>query len=158
MDLAWLCDQIFSADADYHRRYYSVLFISRTLDQVTRGNARDAIDAARAVIRYPALIATLERAHVKNIAVLASAGRRAEQLSSIADEGRMVRAVAQFQAALALVTRAGLRGSLSDDVLSTWVASLCALEPDERGDYDGRVIKWLDERMHELGVKAVRRA
>ena len=155
VDLAWLCDQIFSADADYHRRYYSVLFISRTLDQVTRGNARDAIDAARAVIRYPALIATLERAHVKNIAVLASAGRRAEQLSSIADEGRMVRAVAQFQAALALVTRAGLRGSLSDDVLSTWVASLSALEPDERGDYDGRVIKWLDERMHELGVKAV---
>ena len=27
VDLAWLCDQIFRGDADYHRRYYSVLFI-----------------------------------------------------------------------------------------------------------------------------------
>ena len=138
--------------ADQHRRYYSVLFVSRTLDRVTPGNVRDAIDAARATMRYPALISTLERAHVKDVAVLASAGRRAEQLSTIADAGRMVRSLTEFQATLALLTRAGLRGSLSADRLTTWVASLCALEPDERGDYDGRVVKWLDERIHELSV------
>jgi hypothetical protein len=154
VDLAWLSEQIFSADPyDQRRRYFSVLFASRVLDRVTPGNVRDAIEAVRAVVRYPALIATLERAHIRDIRVLAAAAQRAGQLSTIADDVRMARALGQFQGTLALVTRAALRGSLSTETLATWVSSLCGLEPDERGDYDGKLVKWLDARLRESGAE-----
>jgi len=151
VDFAWLCEQIFAGDpGDQRSRYNSVLFASRTIDRVTTANLRDAVDAVRGMIHYPALVSTLERAQVTAVAVLGSAVRRAELLSSMGYDNRSKRTLAQFQATLAILTRARLRGSIDAPTLSSAVATLSTMEPDERGDYAGRVIEFLDARIREL--------
>src|SRR4029079_10070027 len=96
VDFAWLCEQIFPGDpGDQRPRYNSVLFASRTIDRVTTANLRDAIDAVRGMIHYPALVSTLERAQATDVAVVGSAVRRAEQLSAAGYDNRSKRALAQ---------------------------------------------------------------
>ena len=145
VDFAWLCEQVFKEDeAEQRRRYHLVLFASCVVGRVTPDNARDAIDAVRSAGSYPALVAVLERAKLVDVAAFASAARRAAQLSAIDDEPRALRALAQFQGTLALITRAALRGSLPADSLSGTVSSLSAVDLSERGDYEGRLARWLD--------------
>lgn len=144
VDFAWLCEQLFNGErGEQRRRYQLVLFASRVVRQVTPETARDAIDAIRAVGAYPALIASLERAKLVDPAIFASAARRADKLAAIDDDARAVRALAQFQGALALLTRAALRGSLPAGSLSKLVSSLSAVDVSEQGDYEGRLVRWL---------------
>jgi hypothetical protein len=161
VDLAWISDQVFQGDQVERRsRYEMVLFASRVLKTAEPGPqsaargpvappeiSRDAIDAIRAAGRYPALITTLERAGLTDVAVYARAANRAMRLSAIDDDVRAARALAQFQGALAIVTRAALRGTISSSTLATLVTSLCAVDTSERGDYEGRLVHWLDSEL-----------
>ena len=70
-----------------------------------------------------ALMLTLERAGVIDLSVMAAAARRAAELSSIGDEDRASRAIAQFQGLLAIVSRAGARGTLDSRAVTSLVAS-----------------------------------
>jgi hypothetical protein len=108
---------------------------------------RNAVDAIRASGIYPALTATLERAGVTDRSIYAKAADRAARLSSIDDDARAVRALAQFQGALALAARATFRGSIPTDALAALVASLSAVETSERGDYEGRLVRWVDTQL-----------
>jgi hypothetical protein len=146
---SWLCEQVFKGEqVAQRRRYMMVLFASRRLEQITQGTARDSMDAVRAAGTYPALIAALERARVVNLAAFASAARRATELSKIEDEARAFRAHAQFQGALALVTRAASRGSLTANSVTELVSSLAAIPVSEHGDYEGRLACWLGNWIH----------
>ena len=61
-----------------------------------------------------------------------------------------MRAHAQFQGALALITGAASRGALAPAALATAVTSLSAIDPDPHGDYDGRLVRWLAAFVDEL--------
>ena len=148
VDLAWLCEQVFKGPSVAHRRrYQAVMFASRSVARVRPEDAGDAFEAVRAVGDYPALIGVLERAGVADVAVFARAARRAAQLSAIDETERAVRALAQFQGALAVMTRGAVRGSVPAGALSSGVLSLSAIELGPRGDYDGRLVRWLAEWM-----------
>jgi hypothetical protein len=135
---------MFRGDQAEHRRHVMmVLFASRHSAGVTRETTRDAVDAIRAAGVYPALIAAAERAGVNEIPVFAAAARRAAVLSAIADESRASRALTQYQGALAMITRAAARGSLTPQAATKLISTLSAIETDEHGDYSGRVIGWL---------------
>jgi hypothetical protein len=143
-DFPWLCEQIFKGDASEHRRrFMMVLFASRYAAAITKETARDAVEAIRAAAAYPVLSATLERAGVADLAVFAAAARRAAALTAIEDETRAARALAQYQGALAMITRAATRGSVGPDGATNLVATLAAIPVSERGDYEGRVAIWL---------------
>jgi hypothetical protein len=145
-DFSWLCDQVFKGiEIDYRRRYVMVLFASRRIGRLTPENVRDAIDAVRAASVFPALSAALERARVGDLRAYASAARRAAEISAIDDDGRAFRALAQFQGALALVTRAATRGSLEGKSASDLVISLSAVPVSAHGDYEGRLVRWLTD-------------
>jgi hypothetical protein len=147
-DFPWLCERVFEGGpAERHNRYLMVLFASRRLGRTTPDDARDAIDSIRAVASYPALTTALERAGVADMATFASAARRATALSTIGDAGRAGRALAQFQGALALVTRAASRGSMAAGSVSTLVSSLSGLALSDRGEYEGRLVSWLSHWM-----------
>ena len=164
-DLPWLADQIFQGDqSERRRRYEMVLFASRllkasepkpppadskpsTADNGSPAADKNAVDAIRASGIYPALTATLERAGLTDRSVYAKAGDRAARLSSINDDGRAVRALSQFQGALALAARATFRGSIPTDAFAALVASLSAVETSERGDYEGRLVRWVDTQL-----------
>ena len=143
LDYSRLCEQVFTADrVGDRRRGYAVLFASRLLPPVTAANVADAVEAARAVINYPALVAALERAGLTDVHAFADAARRATRLSTIGDRDRAERVLAQYQGALALVVRAAWRGGLRPDDLAAHVSSLSAIEVNERGDYQGRLAEW----------------
>lgn len=143
LEFTWLAEQIFRSSQVVQRRpYHTVLFASRVLDAVTRDNVRDAVTALRASGAYPALITTLERGGATDVATYARVVRRAAQLSDAG--GRAVRAVAQFSGALAFLTRAAARGSLTPKTYSAAVSSLAAIELGDRGEYDGRIVRWFE--------------
>jgi hypothetical protein len=144
VDLAWLCEQVFRGPlAAHRRRYQSVLFASRAIRRITPEDARDALDAVRAAGEYPALVAALERAKVTDVSVFAGAARRAARLAALGRGERAVRALAQFQGALAVVMRGALQGSVPAGAISSGVASLSEIDVGARGDYEGRVVRWL---------------
>ena len=143
-DFPWLSEQVFKGDLIEHRRHFMmVLFAARHADGIKKETVRDALDAVRAVGVYPALSATLERAGISDLAVFASAARRATALTAIEDENRANRAIVQYQGALAMITRAASRGTLPPDAATRLVSSLSAIPTSDRGDYDGRIVSWL---------------
>lgn len=144
VSFAWLCDAVFNGDpGEYRRRYLMVVFASRRLASGGLPTRRDTADAIQASVLYPALIQTLERAGVTDLSVMAGAARRAAELTAIGDEDRASRSIAQFQGLLAIVSRAGARGTLDARTVTSLVASLVAVAPNKSGDYEGRLVCWL---------------
>ena len=62
-----------------------------------------------------------------DIGTVAAAVRQAERISAIGDDERAGRALAQFQGALAMITRGASRGSLTPGAASALVLSLSAV-------------------------------
>ena len=144
LNFTWLCDQVFTGDkVTDRRRYQLVMFASRLGTAATP----DAIEAVRAAQSHPALIAALERAGLVDVAAYAHAARRAIAISAIDDDDRGTRALTLFQGAMAFLSRAALRGGLAPDALARLVTSLSALELTNRGDYEGKLVTWLDETL-----------
>lgn len=147
IDLLSLCEQVFVEDlTELRRRHHVALFASRILGSpaaLAPETVRDSIEAVRGAAEYPALVAVLERARIADVGAYAAAVRRAARLSAIADTRRAVRAIAQFQGALALVARAATRGGLRADAARDLVASLAAVDVSEAGDYEGRLVRWI---------------
>lgn len=143
VDFVWLCEQVFTGHRiEDRRRYQLVLFASRIVRTVTSDRVHDAVAAVRAAHEYPALIAALERARLRDVSAFAAAARRAVTISAINDSDRAARVHAQFQGALALLTRAAVRGGLTSEALANAVSSLSRVELSERGDYEGRLVRW----------------
>jgi hypothetical protein len=148
-DFPWLCERIFDREPEVReRQYMMVLFASRRLGQLTRETAGDAVDAIRASRAYPAMTTAIERAGVTDLSVYAGAARRAAALSRIGDDDSAFRALAQFQGALALITRAGARGALTPADASALVSSLAAIETGEDHEYEGRLVTWFRALLH----------
>jgi hypothetical protein len=146
VDFPWLCEQLFQGTpAEQRNRASIVLFASRRVRQVTPETARDAVTAVRAAGAYPALVATLERAGLDDVPAFAKAARRAAQLSAVGDHERAARAHAQYQGVLAVLTRAALRRSLPPTALPDLVSQVSAIELSKRGEYEGRLVRWLTD-------------
>ena len=155
-DFVWLCEQIFKGSQVVQRRPYEmVLFASRLLKNAPADQARHAIDAIRTASTYPALAAALERVHVSDLSVYTNAARRADRIAAIDDDTRAARALAQYQGSLALLTRAAARGTLAPENLASAITSLAAVETSDRGDYEGRLVRWLSATIaaHEHATK-----
>ncbi|MGE5816321.1 MAG: hypothetical protein ACM36C_17685 [Acidobacteriota bacterium] len=143
-DFGWLCGRVFKvASRTRAREYDQVLFASRHAEWFARQNESEVIEAISSAGRFPALAATLERAGVTDASAFAAASRRASALERIENRARATRAIAQFQGVLALITRAAIRGGIPADSLAQMVISLSAIEPSKEGDYEGRVVQWV---------------
>ena len=144
VDFTWISEQVFTGHrGDDRRRFDLVLFVSRLEAQDARWSAPGAIEAVRAARTYPGLILSLERARLVDVDAFMAAARRAEKIAAIGDTRRSTRALAQFQGALALVTRAAIRGGIRPEALRAAVVSVSAVELSERGEYEGRLVQWL---------------
>ena len=144
VDVPWISEQVFTGHrTEDRRRSDVVLFVSRMQARDVRWAAPAAIEAVRAARIYPALVFSLERARLVDLGAFVAAARRAETIAAIDDTRRSRRALAQFQGALALVTRAALRGGVQTQTLSTTITSLSGVELSDKGEYDGGLVRWL---------------
>jgi hypothetical protein len=157
VDFVWLCEQIFDGTPlNPEVRYQIVLFASRIVRSLTSDTARDALDAVRTAGAYPALSSTLERAGIQDAAVFAAVGRRAAEIAGIGPRAVAGRTLAQFQGTLALLTRAAARSPEPRDQIARTVASLAAIEMNARGEYEGRVVQWLDSLLRQAAARGPR--
>jgi hypothetical protein len=148
---AWLCEQVFQGEpAEQRRRYNQVLFAARVVPRIAADSAADALDVVRAARQYPALTAVVERLGLRDPAALARVVRRVDQLAGLGNDARAIRALTQFQGALAIVARGAARGGLPAEARSALVSSLAEIAPSARGDYDGRLASWLATRLQSL--------
>ena len=140
---AWLCEQLFKGGQIAQRRPYEMaLFASRTIGSIAPASVSDSLVVIRATANYGALITALERAGMSDVATFARTVRRASQLSAIDDQARLSRAVGQFQASVVLLTRAAQRQIITTDALSQLLVSLADVELTDRGEYQGRLVRW----------------
>ena len=148
VELTWLCEQVFVGGQILIRPSYQlVLFASRQVPAVTPDNAQEALAALRGASQFPALAGTLERAHITRLKAYADAARRARTLSAIDDEARAQLALAQFQGALTVITRAATRGVISPDRAADQVSALSSINLDAQGDYAGKVVEWVTDAL-----------
>jgi hypothetical protein len=153
VDFPWLCEQVFEGDARRRQnRYYAVLYASRLAPRIRSENAAAAVEAVRAAVDFPVLTTALERAHVGDPAIVGAAARRAAQLIDRGSAQQAGRTIAQFQGMLAVLGRAATRGALPREQVATLVSSLAAVEPGETGDYEGRLVRWIDTNLAAGGV------
>ncbi len=108
--------------------------------------------AARAVMRYPMLMLSVERMGVGDLNVHAALARAAPRFERIANPLRLRSALSQFQGAMALVERARLAGRLTSDAAGAALVALASV-PLSRDGYDGGVADWLArDLLPRLGV------
>ena len=98
------------------------------------------------------MTAALERAQVADLKAIAGAARRAAALSRRA--AKALRALTQFQGAVAVVTRAALRGSLDAPAATRLVLSLSDVPVGPHGDYEGRLVRRLTGWIGDAGSHA----
>jgi hypothetical protein len=145
LDLVWLLERAFERDPARSRvRTGQLLFAARVFGDPRLRDSTDALAAVAAFGRYPALFRALERMHIADPAVYRGAVVRASALDGISDRAARVRAIAQFQSALALLVRAVSRGSLPRADAPALVSALSAVDIDDSGRYGERVLRWLD--------------
>ena len=106
----------------------------------------DALIALRAVNRFRMLMLGLDRMGVRSATTYAAAARQAERLSALNGQ-RGFTALAQFQAALALVGRLVRVHSLPPATASTLVDALVAVPLNDEGAYAGGISRWVEGRL-----------
>ena len=102
----------------------------------------DVLVALRAVSRFRMLMLTLERIGITDPAVFAAAARQAQRLSALAPDQAFV-ALAQFQGAVALVTRMARVRTIDAAAASELISTLSAV-PLVDGRYGGGVARWME--------------
>jgi hypothetical protein len=148
LDLAWLAEQVFVVDPGECRvRAEQVLFASRMHARAAWAAGSDTAVVLAALRRYPALVRTLERVAIDDLPTYLSAIRRAGALEDIPDPSAEIRSTTQYQGAVALLTRAASRGSLSARSAADLVSSLSDVATDGTGEYGGGIVRWLEEHL-----------
>jgi hypothetical protein len=144
VDFVWICERLFNGSQTAQRRPYEVvLFASRVIRKIDADTVIDALDTVRGAGTYQSLFYVLERARLADPSAYAKAARRAASLAAVENHVRAVRALAQFQGAVVLLTRAAARHTISSEALAAAVTSLADVELNDRGEYDGRIGRWL---------------
>jgi hypothetical protein len=144
IDAAWMAETIGSADVRQRmERLEQVAFGQRVFgDLGAAGRDRaDVFVALRALSRYRLLVLTLDRIGIRTPSLYVAAARHAARLSAI-DGRRGFVAQAQFQGALAIVSRMARVRTFSVAQAQTLVEKLVALPVGEDGRYAGAVAGW----------------
>ena len=123
-------------------RLRAFAFVQRIAPAGGGENLPALLVAARAVMRYPMLMLSVERMAIDDLDVHAALARAARGFERIANPLRLRRALSQFQGAMALVERARLAGRLGPDAAGAALLALASV-PLSRDGFDGAMADWL---------------
>ncbi len=135
-------------------RLRALAFVQRVFGDHDRRDLPAVLVAARAAVRYPMLMLSVERTGVEDAAVYASLARMADRLERVNQPLQLRNALSQFQGALALVERAGLVGALAPDVAGNALLALAEIPLTRDGRFGGAIGEWLvGHLLPGLGVR-----
>ena len=149
--LAATCD---APPATGWARLRAMAFAQRVFGDHDRGDLAAVLVAARAAVRYPMLMLSVERMGIADARVYASLARTASRLERIRQPLQLRSALSQFQGALALVERVRLAGALGPDVAVGALLALADVPLTRRGEFNGAIGRWLvDHLLPGMGVR-----
>ena len=128
-------------------RLRAMAFVQRVFGDRGGRDLAPVLVAARAAIRYPMLMLSVERMGIEDARVYTSLARVADRLERINQPLLLRNALSQFQGAVALVERARLAGSMAPDVAGASLLALAAAPITRDGEFDGAVGRWLVEQL-----------
>ena len=123
-----------------------IVFGQRVFGATPDSDLPDALIALRAVSRFRMLMLSLDRMGVRSAKTYAAAARQAERISALNGQ-RGFTALAQFQAAVALVGRLVRVHSIPPATASTLVDALIAVPLNDEGAYAGGISRWVESRL-----------
>ena len=129
-------------------------FVQRVFRYHDRRDLSAVLVVARAAVRYPMLMLSVERMSIGDARVYASLARTADRLERIRQPLQLRNALSQFQGAVAIVERAALAGALTPDGAGAALLALAELPLTRNGQFNGAVGGWLVEHLLPgLGVR-----
>ena len=136
-------------------RLRAFTFVQRVFRERGGADLPAVLAAARAVMRYPMLMLSIERMAIEDPEVYVALARAARRFDGIRQPLRLRDALSQFQGAVALVERARLAGTIAPDTAGAALLALAAVPMTRDGSFDGAVAGWLtDHLLPGLGVPA----
>src|SRR6185436_13852217 len=123
-----------------------IVFGQRVFAAAPDSDLPDALVAIRAISRFRMLMFALDRLGVRSAKTYAAAARQAERISALNGQ-RGFTALAQFQAAVALVGRLVRVHSIAPATASTLVDALVAVPLNDEGAYAGGISRWVEGRL-----------
>ena len=136
-------------------RLRTMAFVQRVFGRSAGGELAPVLVAARAALRFPALMLSAERMGIDDVRVYIALARAADRLERINQPLVLRSALSQFQGAVALVERARLAGTMTPEVAGSVLVALAAMPITRRGGYDGAIGGWLTaELLPALAVEA----
>jgi hypothetical protein len=123
-----------------------IVFAQRVFAASSDAELPDALIAVRAVTRFRMLMLSLDRMGVRSAKTYAAAARQAERISALNGQ-RGFTALAQFQAAVALVGRLVRVHAIPPPTAAALVDALVAVPLNEAGAYAGGVSRWVETRL-----------
>ena len=134
-------------------RLRAFTFVQRVFRERGGADLPAVLATARAVMRYPLLMLSIERMAVEDPRVYMTLARAARRFDGITQPLRLRDALSQFQGAVALVERARLAGTITPDTAGAALLALAAVPMTRDGSFDGAVAGWLtDHLLPRLGV------
>ena len=147
IDAAWLAEAVLDGAGPVRSmRLDQFAFGQRAFGSAHDAAASDLIAAIGSFPRVPALMLTVERTGVQRPAVYAALARHAEQLTQLPTSGQW-RALAQFQAAIAIVQRMARVRTLESEAAGRLLTQLAVTPIDAHRGYAGAVAAWLDRHL-----------
>lgn len=139
VDAAWLADRVYASTYTIGRRRLDTIFFAQRALDGSAAAPHVVASVLRAFASMPALMLTLERAGLRDPAVLLAAARHAREIHQAGDE----RTIAAFQSAVAFVERGVRSRVLQPPAARALVESLAAIPVDRGRGYDARVAAWI---------------
>jgi hypothetical protein len=142
-DAAWLAERL--GDSDIRQRVEhldQIALAQRRFAAMAVADVTAATVAVRALPHYRMLILTLDRIGVQAPSLYAAAARQAQRLSSLANTRGFV-AQAQFQAALAILSRMVTVRTVTARQAEYLIERLIAARITEEGRFAGGIVRWV---------------
>ena len=108
------------------------------------------VAAVRSFAAYPMLMLTLERMGIRTPSIYAAGAQQAERLTDL-DQSRGSIALAQFQGALALLSRLTRVRTIDAATAERLARDLFASKLSD-GRYNGAITAWMDERVRPAAI------
>ena len=148
--LAATCDV---PPAEGRTRVRAFAFVQRVFPNRGGADLSAVLVAARAVMRYPMLMLSVERMAIEDPRVHVSLALAARRFDRIRQPLLLRDALFQFQGAVALVERARLAGAVTPDSAAAALLALAAVPMTRDGTFDGAIAGWLaGHLLPRLGV------
>ncbi len=133
-------------------RLRAFAFVQRAAQAGSGADLPSLLVAARAVMRQPMLMLSIERMGIDDLNVYVTLAQTVRRFDRLPNPLRLRDALSQFQGGMALVERARLAGRLTPAAAGAALLALASV-PLSRDGYDGAVAGWLaDDLLPRLGV------